>query len=190
MYNGKESFKGIKDATLIDFWQWTYSDLQWNQNRDELSQFFVANALELTKIPKIKWQGCELRYRKKKIAIKTSGYIQSWQQKKPTRILFDIAPKKGITAKQADSLTFRNREAELYIFALFTQKDVKKIDCLDLEQWKFYIVRTAVLDDEYETKRKIGIRALNKLATPVHYNRLKEQIDILIDLDLTERMVL
>lgn len=105
-------------------------------------------------------------------------------------MLYDIAPKKGIDAKQKDSLTFRNRESELYIFALHTQKEVSKMDILNLEQWRFYIIRTSVLDDEFETKKKIGLRALNKLATPIHHSRIREQIDILIDLELTERMVL
>ena len=190
MYKGKESIKGMKDTSILDFWQWTYSDILINKNRDDLSLFLIAKALELTDMPRIDWQGCELRYRKKKIAVKTSGYIQSWKQTKPKRVLYDIAPKKGIDAKRNDSMTFRNRESELYIFALSTEKDVKKIDILNLEQWRFYIVRTAVLDDEFETKKKIGLRALNKLATPIHHSRLKEQIDILIDLELTERMVL
>lgn len=190
MYKGKEPIKGIVNTNILDFWQWTYSDILINKNRDDLSLFLVAKALELTDMPRIEWQGCELRYRKKKIAVKTSGYIQSWKQTKPKRVLYDISPKKGIDAKRKDSMTFRNREAELYIFALAIEKDVKKMDILNLEQWRFYIVRTAVLDDEFETKKKIGLRALNKLATPVHHSRLKEQIDILIDLELTERMVL
>lgn len=190
MYLGKEPIKGLKNTTILDFWQWSYSDILINKNREDLGLFLVAKALGLTDIPRIDWSGCELRYRKKKIAIKTSGYIQSWKQKKAKRVLYDISPKKGIDAKKKDSLTFRNREAELYIFALATEKDVSKMDILNLEQWRFYIVRTAVLDDEFETKKKIGLRALNKLATPIHHSKIKEQIDILIDLELTERMVL
>ncbi len=190
MYQGKEHIKGLPNTSILDFWQWTYSDILINKNREDFSLFLVAKALDLTQMPRIDWQECELRYRKKKIAVKTSGYIQSWKQKKAKRVLYDIAPKKGINAKQKDSLTFRNREAELYIFALHTQKEVSKMDILNLDQWRFYIVRTAVLDDEFETKKKIGLRALNKLATPIHHSRIQAQIDILIDLELTERMVL
>ncbi len=189
MLTGKEVIKGIENTTVLDFWQWTYSDILIEKNREDLGLFLVAKALGITDIPRINWTGSELRYRKKKIAVKTSGYIQSWKQKKAKRVLFDIAPQKGITAKQKDSLTYRNRSAELYIFALHTAKEVSKMDVLDMEQWRFYLVKTNILNDEFETKRKIGIRALNKLATPVKFNRIREQIDILIDLELTEKMV-
>ena len=190
MFFGHEEIKGLKDAKIKDFWQWTYSDILINKNRDDFGLFLVANALELTKMPRIDWGNVDFRYRKKKIAVKTSGYIQSWRQKKPKRVLYDISPKKGIDKKTEESLTFRNREAELYVFCLLDEKDVTKIDVLDLNQWKFYIVRTTDLDEHFHDKKKIGIRPLNKLASPIHHSRLKVILDDLIDLDLGEKMVL
>ena len=70
------------------------------------------------------------------------------------------------------------------------QKDVTKIDVLDLNQWKFYIVRTSDLDEHLHDKKKIGIRPLNKLASPIHHSRIKAILDDLIELDLGEKMVL
>ena len=70
------------------------------------------------------------------------------------------------------------------------QKDVTKIDVLDLNQWKFYIVRTSDLDEHFHDKKKIGIQPLNKLASPVHHSRIKVILDDIIELDLGEKMVL
>ena len=190
MFWGHEEIKGLDKTTIKDFWQWTYSDLLINKNRSDLGLFLTANALQLTKMPRIDWGNVELRYRNKKIAVKTSGYIQNWRQKRPKRVLFDIPPKKGIDAPTEDSITFRNREAEIYIFCLHTEKDVSKVDVLNLEQWRFYIVRTASLDLDFREKKKIGIQPLNKLATPVHQSKIKAIVDDLIDYELTERMVL
>ena len=110
--------------------------------------------------------------------------------KRPKRVLYDIAPKKGVDKKTDDSVTFRNREAEIYVFCLLDQKDVTKIDVLDLNQWKFYIVRTTELDEDFQDKKKIGIRPLNQLASPVHHSRIKAILDDIIELDLGEKMVL
>lgn len=190
MFWGHETIKGLESTKIKDFWQWTYSDILINKNRDDFGLFLVAHALELSKIPRIDWGGVELRYRGKKVAVKTSGYIQSWRQKRPKRVLFDISPKKGIDAKKEDSLTFRNREAEMFIFCLLNQKDVTKIDVLDLDQWLFYVVRTTVLDELFPTKKKIGIRPLNQMVTPVHHSRVRSILDTLIDMELTEKLVL
>ena len=190
MFWGHERIKGLDNTTIKDFWQWSYSDLLIEKNRDDLGLFLVANALELTKMPRINWGNVDLRYRGKKIAVRTSGYVQSWKQKRPKRVLYDISPKKGIVAKTENSRTFRNREAEIYIFCLQTEKDVKKINLIDVDQWRFYIVSTEKLDLEFHDKKRIGIRPLNKMATPVKQNRIKDILDDIISLDIGEKLVL
>ncbi len=190
MFWGHEKIKGLEITSVKDFWQWTYSDMLINKNRDDFALFLVAHALELTKMPRIDWGKIDLRYRKKKIAVRTSGYIQSWRQKKPKRISFDISPKTGLDAKKEDSMTFRNREPELYIFCVLAEKDVKKINVLDLEQWQFYIVRTTDLDIHFPKNKKIGLRPIKQLAGATSQTRLKDIIDTLIDFELTEKQVL
>jgi len=187
---GHEKISGLNGTNIKDFWQWTYSDLLISKNREDLALFYVAHSLELTKMPRINWGKVELRYRKKKIAVRTSGYIQTWRQKKPKRLSFDISPKVGLVAKKEDSLTFRNRDAEMYIFCVHKEKDVKKINVLDLEQWEFYLIRTSSLDELYPTNRKLGIRPLKQLASPIHYSKIKQNLDILVDMELSEKLVL
>ena len=87
-------------------------------------------------------------------------------------------------------MTYRNRYSEIYIFAILNEKELRKIDVLDLDQWQFYILRTETLDKYHFDTKKLGIRALNKLASPVHHSRIKPILDDIIDLDLGERLVL
>ncbi len=189
MYLGFEKIKGC-DAKILDFWKWACSDIIIPSNRDYFALFLIADALGLTKMPRIYWENSDLRYRKKKISIKTSAFVEHWKQKRPKRLSFDIAPKKGIDASTAESLTYRNRHPEIYIFAVLNEKELRKIDVLDLDQWQLYIVRTEALDNLHYDTKKLGIRALNRLASPVHYSRVKPILDDIIELDLGEGLVL
>ena len=189
MYLGFEKIKG-SDTNILDFWKWTCSDIIIPSNRDDFALFLVANALELTKMPRIHWENSDLRYRKKKVSIKTSAYVEHWKQKRPKRLSFDITPKKGLDAPTEESMTYRNRYSEIYIFAILNEKELRKIDVLDLDQWQFYILRTETLDKYHFDTKKLGIRALNKLASPVHHSRIKPILDDIIDLDLGEQLVL
>lgn len=189
MYIGFEKIKG-SDTKILDFWKWACSDIIIPSNRNDYAMFLVANALELTKMPRIYWENSDLRYRKKRISIKTSAFVEHWKQKRPKRLSFDISPKKGIDAATTESLTYRNRYSEIYIFAVLNQRELKNIDVLDLDQWQFYIVRTEALDREHFDTKKLGIRALNNLASPVHFSRIKPILDDIIDYDLGERLVL
>lgn len=189
MYFGFEKIKGSQ-TKISDFWKWTCSDIIIPSNRNDFALFLVADALELTKMPRIYWENSDLRYRKKKIALRTSAYIEHWKQKRPKRLSFDIAPKKGIDAPTEESLTFRNRYPEIYIFAVLNEKELRKIDVLDLDQWHFYIVRTEALDEHHHDDRRLGIRALQKLASPIHQTRVKQILDDIIDYDLGEGLVL
>ncbi len=47
-----------------------------------------------------------------------------------------------------------------------------------------------MLDEYFHDKKKIGLRPLNKLATPVHHSKVKKIFDDLIDLELGENLVL
>lgn len=190
MYFGFEKIKGLDKKKISDFWKWACSDLIIPSNRNDYALFLVADALELSKMPRIYWENADLRYRKKKIALRTAAYVEHWKQKRPKRLSFDISPKKGEDAQTEDSMTFRNRHAEIYIFAVLNEKDLKKIDILDLNQWEFYVVRTEQLDEHFYDTRKLGIRGLKKLATGVHLSRIKPILDDIIDLDLSERQVL
>ena len=83
---GKELFYSEGEEVgvqLIDFWRWAYSDLLNNVARGVLAEFLVANALDITK-PKLRteWDPYDLKSKQgTKIEVKSSAYIQSWNQK-------------------------------------------------------------------------------------------------------------
>ena len=49
--------------------------------------------------------------------------------------------------------TDKRRHADLYVFALLGHRDRSNIEPLDLSQWTFFVVRTAVLNERFPTQK-------------------------------------
>lgn len=80
--SGTEKIGGFENLTVNDFWSWAYSDILSNRNRSILAEFVVATALGEFNNPRVEWDAVDLRYRDKKIEVKSAAYIQSWHQTK------------------------------------------------------------------------------------------------------------
>ncbi|MBC7812134.1 MAG: hypothetical protein H7175_13350, partial [Burkholderiales bacterium] len=83
--------EGTRSLTVGDFWAWAYSDILSNANRSVLAEFLVGAALGVLDKPRKEWDAVDLRYREKKIEVKSAAYLQSWQQKQLSIIRFDFA---------------------------------------------------------------------------------------------------
>jgi hypothetical protein len=85
---GKETFKntGTKKFSILEFWQYGFSNLNSNVMRGVLAEFIVESALKNnmeieTRSP---WGNYDVFYLGKKIEVKCSAYIQDWDQNKLT----------------------------------------------------------------------------------------------------------
>ena len=173
VYDKKSKYK------LEDFWRWNMSDLISNATRGILAEFIVATAIGLDPANvRNEWDAYDLLSPEGiKIEVKTSAYIQSWFQKEYSKISFSIK-----TARAWDPETNIlgdeiKRHADVYVFCLLKHKDQDTIDPLKLEQWEFYIVSTPVLSDYGGSQNRIILSKLKKIAVPVEYGELKEEIN-------------
>ena len=72
---------GLEGATVGDFWAWAYSDILINMRRGIFAEFLVGSALGVTdSAPPAGWGDFDLLYDHKKIEVKSSAYIQGWDQ--------------------------------------------------------------------------------------------------------------
>jgi hypothetical protein len=70
------------------------------------------------------------------------------------------------------------RHADVYVFALLAHVNKATIDPLDVSQWRFYILPTAVLDARTRSQHSITLRSLDRLAgLPVDYAGLSEAVE-------------
>jgi len=167
--------------SLLNFWQWSSSDLVSNTLRGVLAEYIVAIALEVNEDVRAPWGAYDLHYNGHKIEVKSASYVQSWTQQDYSKISFDIKKTREwneISNKQADE---SKRQADIYVFCLLNHKIQATLDPLKLEQWDFYILPARVLDTELGNKKSIGLNKLKKLK-PLHasFSDMKHGIEKII----------
>jgi hypothetical protein len=181
--NGDELIGGAPGVNVRDFWSWAYSDLLTNTVRSLLAEFLVASALGETQTVRTEWDSVDVRYRGYKVEVKSSGYVQTWNQSKLSTIKFDIAPKYGWDANANTVAAERSRSADVYIFCLFlaTEKEQAYETVRDTACWRFYPVTTAQLNAHYAVQKSIGLAGVQALVQPCGYAELKYRADRLLD---------
>src|SRR5690606_21596217 len=79
----------LPGVRVLDFWRWALGDLRLNSTRGMLAQFLVARAVWDTRPNDDGWGDFDvLSPEGIKIEVKSSGYLQSWSQVNPSRIVF------------------------------------------------------------------------------------------------------
>lgn len=149
------------EITLLEFWQWSQSDLLSNALRGVLAEFIVAKALGIETHSRTEWDSYDLMSKKGlKIEVKSSAYLQSWAQMKHSEIRFDISPRKGLDKESGQYSGASKRNSDIYVFCLLHHKDKKTVNVLDLTQWTFFVLQTSVLNDKRLEGKTIGLNSL------------------------------
>ena len=178
------------DATLLDYWRWSRSDLLNNVERGVLAEFLIARALDVTHQPREEWAGYDLRTRSGvTVEVKSASYVQAWHQQRPSAIQFDIAPRQQVwdpATNTTREFPQPRRPAEVYVFCVLGRDDLTdRPDPLDVRQWAFYVLGRAFLDRERPAQQKIGLNALRSLmrraprqaAAEVRYGGLRAAVE-------------
>ncbi len=76
-------FAGAYCRRLLD---WAYSNLLTNITRGLFAKFLVGTALGAVEGTRTEWDSFDLLYQGAKIEVKSSAYLQSWPQEKPSAI--------------------------------------------------------------------------------------------------------
>lgn len=163
---------------LIDFWRWSVSDILSNATRGKFAEFIVGTAINLD-INNLRdeWDAYDLITNEGvKIEIKSSAYIQSWNQTKFSNITFSIKPAKFWNADDNMSKDEAKRHADIYVFCLLKHKEQETINPLYLEQWEFYVLPTYKLDNYNRSQCSITLNSLQKMTNSVDYDTLGKEI--------------
>jgi hypothetical protein len=179
---GQEPFifeNSVLPFSLIHFWQWSQSDLVGNVIRGVLAEFIVATALDLNKGVRTEWNAVDLMTPNGlKIEIKSSAYLQRWKQDNFSEISFNIAATKDWFADKREYSHKRKRQADVYIFCLLHHREQNTVNPLDMDQWTFYVLETAVMNEKLGDQKMIRLSSLLKLK-PRHccYREIKAAIE-------------
>lgn len=160
------SINALNAATVGDYWQWAYSDIIGNTDRGALAEFIVARALGTTAPVRNGWAAYDLETPGGiRVEVKSSAYLQSWFQKRPSSPGFGI--RKTLAWDPATNAydQSKRRQADVYVFCLLAhQEDKATLNPLDLAQWEFYVVATHDLDRLFGERGGVSIAQVRELS--------------------------
>jgi len=148
---------------LLQFWQWSSSDLTSNVLRGLLAEFIVASALDVAEGVRAEWDAFDILTAEGiKVEVKSAAYIQSWAQVKPSLIRFNVRPTKGWNAQTNVYSTEFKRQADVYVFCVLAHLQQTSVNPLNLNQWEFYVLSAKKLN-ELVTQKTISLSRLLQL---------------------------
>ena len=144
--DGSEALRGT-DKRVIDFWRWAASDLRMNTIRPMLAEHLVALAMRDPAPLRVEWAPHDVVSAEGiTIEVKSSGYCQSWRQRRLSALSFGRLS--GLPTSDDGAVvtgTSRELRADVFVFAVQTCREPLRYDPLDLAQWEFRVVPAAVL---------------------------------------------
>lgn len=150
---------------LLGFWQWSVSDLVSNATRGRLAEFIVAKALGVcTAGVRDEWAPVDLvTPAGVKMEVKSAAFVQSWHQERLSLISFRTPATRAWDAETNAQSRESMRQADVYVFALLVHTDKATIDPLDVDQWRFFVVPTSVLNLRTRSQHSMTLRSLETL---------------------------
>ena len=163
---------------LLDFWQWAYSDLVGNAERGTLAEYLVACALGINNKERVSWDKYDLLSKDGvAIEVKTSGYLQTWEQKELSKLLFGIQETYGWNSQTNTYENTQKRQADIYVFCVHKHKDQQTVDPLQITQWDFYLMSTERINEKFGAQKTVSLSSLiNAGAELCHYDQLCTRI--------------
>jgi len=150
--------------SLVNYWSWAYSDILSNTLRGDFAEYLVACDLGLSEEVTELWTEYDLKMKEGyKIEVKSSSYLQSWKQHKLSLVSFDIAKRRAWDPDTSKMGEISKRHSDIYVFCLLEHKDKSTVNPLNLNQWKFYVLKTSTLDQKVLNQKKITLKSLEKL---------------------------
>jgi len=168
---GFEEFRNTsnKKFSVLEFWQYGFSNLNSNVLRGALAEFLVENALKDNLEIEVRspWGDYDVLYNGKKIEVKCCSYIQDWDQNQFTKILWS-----GLKAtelyysdavkKQSELSKVADYKSDIYVLSLFKHQDHATLDILDMDQWCFYVLSREQLKEITKNKNSISLTLLTR----------------------------
>jgi hypothetical protein len=165
---------------LLDFWQWSVSDILSNATRGRLAEFIVATATNIDiKQVRDEWGPYDLLTPGGiKLEIKSAAYLQSWQQSIFSTISFSTK-----LARHWDYLTNKRaeipqRHADVYVFCLLKHEDKQTVNPLNLGHWDFYVLATHELNNYTRSQHSITLKSLQNLTNAIRYDEIDQTIKL------------
>lgn len=176
IFNEKELSFG-----LLEFWQQKYSNIY--NMQEVIAEFLVEKALGIDKAQNTDyWTLYDILYRNYRIEIKETSYYHPWNENGIVSKYRSF----GITKANSnydikDCENKFERQNDIYVFCLNTGNTKEESNPMNLNNWEFYIVPTSIINEKCGNNKTITLGKVRKLTQKVSYDKIKENIDKIIN---------
>lgn len=124
---------------------------------------------------RVEWDAVDHVFEGRGVEVKSGAYVQSWSQARPSRIVFDIAPKRTLDLNTNTYSDLPIRPAAVYVFCLWPEMD-REICPTDLTQWRFWVLCTARIQQAFGAQKSVGLTAIQKIAPSCDHTGLRDAV--------------
>ena len=159
----------LPSGVLRDFWRWIGSDLVGNTTRGLFAEYLVGLAVgALTGKDadgvRDEWAAHDLVTPDGiTIEVKSSAYLQTWRQEKEATPRFGIARTQAWDSATGKSSEEKGRWSDVYVFCLLHHRSKATLDPRDVNQWTFFVLSTALVEEKLGDQKGIGLGKLREL---------------------------
>lgn len=159
---------GTSRGNLLDSWRWAYSQTLDNALRGVLAEYLVGLALGgPDRDARVEWDPFDLTTPEGiKVEVKSSAYLQSWAQEKKSTLSFSIPETSAWDYETGRFAVSRQRQADVYVFCVFTTVDPNAADPLDKAQWDFYVAPTSRVNEALGNQKTVTLSSLKQRVAP------------------------
>lgn len=159
---------GTPRGKLLDFWRWAYSQTLDNALRGVLAEYLVGLALGgPDREARVEWDPFDLTTPDGiKVEVKSSAYLQSWAQERKSTLSFSIPETSAWDYETGRFAAARQRQADVFVFCVFTTVDPKTADPLNMAQWDFYVAPTSRVNEALGNQKSVTLSSLKQRVAP------------------------
>ena len=155
-----------------------FSQIESNTVRGKIGEYIVSWAIGAEDSSLDTWQAYDLMSPNgKKIEVKTTSYLQNWEQGVQNRTpKFVVRPTRKWN-KTTGLAKERTYNSNIYVLCYYSWLDKKTIDVLNLNHWKFWVFSKKELIKIFDGHQSITTTKLEKKGhIPISVRNLKSQI--------------
>jgi hypothetical protein len=177
----------LTGQSVQDFWAWGFSDVLTNISRAVFAEWIVGSAIDAVGGVRPVWAYYDLDYAGAKIEVKSMAHLQNWKRPQRVQNSFNIKatgadfPVEEGLAPGPDTQYYydaeKKRRADIYVFAVYAERDPARLDPLNIEAWEFLVLSTPELERHFGSQDSVALSRIEAVTQAVRYADLKAHVD-------------